>query len=223
MIRAVIFDIDGTLIDSVDQHTAAWVEALRHFGIEVPPGRMHHEIGKGGDQLLPVFLPPDRLEREAEEISQYRADLFKRQYLPRISALPGVPALFQRLRLAGQKIALASSGKADEVKAYAQIAGVTDLVDMTTSADDAAHSKPAPDIFEAALAKLAPIRAEECVVVGDTPWDVLAAQGAGLACVGVLSGGFPEAELKEAGAVAVYRDAEDLLANYDTSPLAPSA
>lgn len=220
MIRAVIFDVDGTLIDSVDQHAAAWVEALRHFGIEVSPGDMRHEIGKGGDQLLPMFVPADRLAREGEEINRFRAELFKRNYLPLVRALPGVPALFQRIRLAGQTIALASSGKADEVKAYSELAGVTELVDMTTTADDAEHSKPEPDIFVAALAKLAPIPAEECLVIGDTPWDVIAAKRAGVACIGVLSGGFPEAELRQAGAIAVYRDPEDLLMSYTESPLA---
>ena len=219
MIKAVIFDIDGTLIDSVDLHAAAWVEALHHFGIDVPYGNMRHEIGKGGDQLMPVFVPQERFEREGDEISRFRADLFKRRYLQRIKPLAGVPALFQRIREAGQVIALASSGKADEVKTYAQIAGVTDLVDVTASADDAERSKPEPDIFGAALAKLAPIEAAECVVVGDTPWDVIAARRAKLACIGVLSGGFSTAELSDAGAIAVYDGPEDLLTTYESSPL----
>lgn len=223
MTRAVIFDIDGTLIDSVDQHAAAWVEALSHFGIEVAVDRMHREIGKGGDQLLPVFVPADRIEREGDAISRFRADLFKRKYLPSITALPGVPALFRRIRRDGATIALASSGKAEEVSAYAKIAGVEGLVDVTASADDAEHSKPAPDIFEAALAKIAPIAAEDCVAVGDTPWDVIAAKAARLACIGVLSGGFAEADLRDAGAIAVYRDAAHLLADYDASPLRGSS
>jgi beta-phosphoglucomutase-like phosphatase (HAD superfamily) len=219
MIKAVIFDIDGTLIDSVDLHAAAWVEALRHFGIDVPYATMRHEIGKGGDQLLPLFVSSGRLEREGSEISEFRADLFKREYLSRIRPFPAVPALFRRIRGAGQTLALASSGKADEVENYSRIAGVTDLVDTTTSADDAEHSKPEPDIFVAALGKVAPIPAEQCVVIGDTPWDGIAAKRAGVAFIGVLSGGFPEGELREASAIAVYRDAEDLLANYETSPL----
>lgn len=219
MIRAVIFDIDGTLIDTVDLHAAAWVEALRHFGIDVPYGTMRHEIGKGGDQLLPLFVPPERLERDQEEISRFRAELFERDYLHRIRPLPAVPALFRRIRDAGQTVALASSGKADEVEKYSKIAGVTDLVDATISADDAEHSKPEPDIFTAAIEKVAPIPAAECVVIGDTPWDGIAAKRAGVAFIGVLSGGFPEDELRGASAIAVYRDAEDLLAKYESSPL----
>jgi HAD superfamily hydrolase (TIGR01549 family) len=221
MTRAIIFDVDGTLIDSVDLHAAAWVEALKHFNIDVPFGDMRHQIGKGGDQLLPLFLSPERLAREEETISEFRSELFKRKYLPVVKPFPGVPALFQRIRLDGTRIALASSGKADEVENYARIAGVTELIDVATTADDADSSKPAPDIFQAALAKLAPIPPDECVVVGDTPWDVIAAKRAGLRIVGVLSGGFPEHELREAGAIAVFRDPEDLFVRYDESPLAP--
>jgi beta-phosphoglucomutase-like phosphatase (HAD superfamily) len=219
--RAVIFDVDGTLIDSVDLHAEAWVEALRHFGIAVPFRAMRHEIGKGGDQLLPVFVPAERLAREESTISGFRSDLFKRDYLPRVRPFAGVPTLFEALRGAGQTVALASSGKADEVARYAEIAGIATLVDVTVTADDAERSKPEPDIFAAALAKLAPLRAEECVVVGDTPWDGIAAGRAGIPFVGVLSGGFPEAELRAAGAVAIFRDPEDMLAGYAASPLAP--
>jgi HAD superfamily hydrolase (TIGR01509 family) len=220
MTRAVIFDVDGTLIDSVDLHAACWVEALRHFGIEAPFAALRHTIGKGGDQLLPDFVPAERLAREEDEISRYRSDLFKREYLARVRPFPGVPALFGRIRAAGQQIVLASSGKADEVERYAAIAGITDLIDGRTSADDAEHSKPAPDIFLAALTKLSPLRADDAVVVGDSPWDVLAAAKAGIRCVGVLCGGFPESELRDAGAIAIYRDPEDLLARYEGSPLA---
>jgi HAD superfamily hydrolase (TIGR01509 family) len=220
MIRAVIFDVDGTLIDSVDLHAAAWMEALRHFGIEVAFGDIRSQIGKGGDQLLPVFVPRERLEQEEEAISAFRSDLFKRDYLSRVRVFPGVPALFQKIRSTGRTIALASSGKADEVENYARIAGITELIDVSTTADDAEHSKPEPDIFEAALAKLAPIPAEECVVIGDTPWDVIAATKAGLKTIGVLSGGFAEAELRDAGAIAIYKDPEDLFAGFDDSPLA---
>ncbi len=219
MNRAVIFDIDGTLIDSVDLHAECWVEALREFDVEVTAERMHHEIGKGGDQLLPLFLSPERLAREGEAIAAFRADLFKRSYLPHVKAFAAVPELFARLRASGRRIALASSGKADEIKVYARIAGISELVDVAISADDAARSKPAPDIFRATLTALAPIPAEACLAIGDTPWDVIAAKGAGLGCVGVLSGGFGEAELRAAGAVAIYRDPADLLARIAASPL----
>jgi phosphoglycolate phosphatase-like HAD superfamily hydrolase len=177
-------------------------------------------IGKGGDQLLPVFVSAQRLADEEQIISDFRSDLFKGQYLPRVRAFPGVPALFQRVRLGGMKIALASSGKAEEVENYARIAAVTDLIDLATTADDVKRSKPEPDIFEAALAKLAPLSAGESIVIGDTPWDVIAAKKAGLRTIGMLCGGFPEDDLRDAGAIAIFKDPEDLFARYDGSPLA---
>lgn len=219
MSRAAIFDIDGTLIDSVALHAEAWVAALAHFHVTVTFDAMRHEIGKGGDQLLPQYLPGDKLAAEREQIAAYRGELFKARYLDRVKAFPSVPELFRALRNAGVAIALASSGKADEVKRYVEIAGVTGLVDVQTTADDAEASKPAPDIFLAAMTKLAPIAASDAVVIGDSPWDIIAAKRAGLRSVGVLCGGFAEAELREAGASAIYRDPADLLANLKGSPL----
>jgi HAD superfamily hydrolase (TIGR01509 family) len=221
MTRAVIFDIDGTLIDTVDLHAAAWVEALRHFGTEVAFQDMRAQIGKGGDQILHGLLPPDVIESRGEEIQDFRAKLFKRDYLPRARPFPCVRPLFERIRASGQKAVLASSGKADEVEAYQKIAGIEDLVDGATSSDDADSSKPFPDIFQAALAKLSPLRPDEAVVVGDTPYDAEAARKARIPAVGVLSGGFPEESLRAAGCVAVFEGPADLLTRYDSSPLAP--
>ena len=221
MIRAVIFDVDGTLVDTNDLHTASWVEALRHFGHEIPFETVRRQMGKGGDQLMPAVLPREVVERQGEEIEAYRGDLFKRDYLPKAKAFPGVPALLRRVRDAGQRVVLASSSKADEVERYKEIAGIAGLTDAETTKDDAERSKPSPDIFRAALEKIAPIPPEEAVVVGDSPFDAEAAGKLGLRAVGLLCGGFPEDELRRAGFVALYRDPADLLANYDRSPLAP--
>jgi len=220
LIRAVIFDVDGTLVDTNDLHAASWAEAFLHFGHRIPQDRIRHEIGKGGDTLMPALLPRDALERQGEGIEAFRKDLFMREYLPRARAFPEVPALFRRIRAAGQKIVLASSSSAEEVERYTGIAGIADLIDAATTKDDAEHSKPFPDIFQAALERLAPIPAEEAVVVGDTPYDASAAQKAGLRAVGLLCGGFPEDELRRSAFVALYRDPADLLANYEASPLA---
>jgi len=220
MIKAVIFDVDGTLVDTVDLHAEAWVETLRHFGVEVAFSDMRAQIGKGGDQILHGLLPPDMLERRGEEIEAFRADLFKRDYWPKARAFPGVRELFEHIRAAGQRAVLASSGKADEVEGYTKLANIADLIEAATSSDDAERSKPFPDIFQAALDTLSPLSADEAMVVGDTPYDAEAARNAGLKMVGVLSGGFSERSLREAGCVAVYRDPEDLLRNYDSSPLA---
>jgi HAD superfamily hydrolase (TIGR01509 family) len=215
----VIFDVDGTLIDTVDLHAASWAVALRRYGCDVTHDEVRRQIGKGGDQLMPVFLPPEVVERQGEEIEAFRKQLFMRDYLPKARGFPGVPALFRRLRAAGQRIVLASSAKGDELARYKEIAGITGLVDAETSSDDAEHSKPYPDIFQAALQRLAPLGAADAVVVGDTPYDAEAAVKAGIRPVGVLCGGFPAADLRAAGCIALYRDPEDLLAQYEQSPL----
>ena len=220
--RAVIFDIDGTLLDSVDLHAKAWVEAFAHFGVETDAAKVRSQIGKGGDELMPVFLPPERIEREGKEIESYRSDLFKRKYLPEVRPFPAVRPLFERIRAAGLKIALASSGKGPEVELYQEILWIADLVDVVTSSDDADRSKPHPDIFEAAAQKLEGFGKDEMIVIGDTPYDAQAASKAGLRTIGVLCGGFPEADLSGAGCVAIYRDPQDLLDGFDRSLLATS-
>jgi HAD superfamily hydrolase (TIGR01509 family) len=221
VVRAVIFDVDGTLVDTNDLHTASWVEAFRRFGHEVPYDTVRRQMGKGGDQLMPAVLPRDVFERQGREIGEYRSDLFMREYLPRARAFPEVPALLRRVREAGQRVVLASSSSAEEVERYKEIAGIAGLADAETTKDDAEHSKPAPDIFRAALERIAPIPAEEAVAVGDSPFDAEGAAKVGLRAVGVLCGGFPEDAMWAAGFVALYRDPADLLANYDRSPLAP--
>ena len=220
MLKAVIFDVDGTLVDSVDLHARAWQEALAHFGKRVEYERVRYQIGKGGDQLMPVFLSEEELDEFGEELEKYRGDLFKREYLSRVKAFPSVRELFERVEREGLQIALASSAKADELKTYKKIADIEDLVEEETSADDAEKSKPHPDIFEAALARLDDVSPSEAVVVGDTPYDAEAAGKAGVRTIGLLCGGFPEADLRAAGCVRIYRDAAHLLAEYDTSPLA---
>lgn len=223
MPKAVIFDVDGTLIDTVDLHAAAWAQAFRHFGVETKVEDVRHEIGKGGDQLMPVFVPPDLLEQRGKEMETYRSELFKRDYLPRAKPFPQVRDLFERIRAAGQKIVLASSGKKDEVERYKKIVGIGDLIDAETTSDDAERSKPHPDIFQAALERIKPLGPADALVVGDTPYDAEAAGKAGLRTVGVLCGGFPETELRAAGCIAIFRDPADLLANYDRSPLRADA
>ena len=220
MLKAVIFDIDGTLIDSVDLHARAWQEALAHFGKRVEYERVRYQIGKGGDQLMPVFLSEEELARFGEELEKYRGELFKREYMSRIEGFPAVRELFERIDREGLRIALASSAKADELKTYKRIARIEDLVEEETSSDDAEKSKPHPDIFEAALERLGDVKPAEAIVVGDTPYDAEAAGKAGLKTVGVLCGGFPEEDLRAAGCVRVYRDPADILANFDASPLA---
>ena len=218
--KAAIFDIDGTLLDSVDLHAEAWVEAFRHFGVETDRVEVRSQIGKGGDELMPVFLSDAQLRDEGETIEAYRSDLFKRAYRDRVKPFPGVRALFERLRTEGTTIALASSGKRSEVEHYQQVLGIEDLVEAATSSDDAERSKPHPDIFQAALKRLDGVDRSEIVVLGDTPYDAQAAGKAGLATIGLLCGGFPEADLRAAGCIAIYRSPQHLLDDFESSPLA---
>jgi HAD superfamily hydrolase (TIGR01509 family) len=213
MAAAFLFDIDGTLIDSVDLHAHAWQEALKQFGFEVPYHDVRWQIGKGGDQLLPVFVPEDRLQNLKPIIEKYRGELFKRKYLPRVKPFPGVRDLFLRIRRDGHHIALASSATADELEEYKKLLNVDGLVDAQTSSADVDCSKPCPDVFEIASQRLG-VEPVKALVVGDTPYDAIAAREAGLESVGVLCGGFPEDELRKEGCVSIYRDPADLLDHY---------
>jgi HAD superfamily hydrolase (TIGR01549 family) len=215
MIKAVIFDIDGTLVDTVDLHAQAWKEAFKRYGKDIPFAQIRHQIGKGGDQLMPVFFSREELDEFGEEMEEYRSELFKRDYLPRARAFPKVRELFERIKADDKRIALASSAKEEELAAYKRIARIEDLVEEESSADDAERSKPHPDIFEAALERLKLSSTDEAVVVGDTPYDAEAAGKLKLRTIGVLSGGFPERELLAAGCIAIYDDPADLLAHYD--------
>lgn len=217
-ISAGVFDIDGTLVDSVDLHARAWRDAFLAFGKDVPLPALRAQMGKGGDQLMPLFLSQVELEKFGEEMEAYRGALYKRDYLPQVRAFPGGRALFQRLKADGIALALASSARADELGIYKRLAQIEDLVQVEVSADDAARSKPHPDIFRAALAALGNPAAGGVLVVGDSPYDAQAAGKLGLRTIGVLSGGFPEDWLRESGAVAIYRDLVDLLARYEQSP-----
>jgi HAD superfamily hydrolase (TIGR01549 family) len=220
MIKAIIFDIDGTLVDSVDLHAQAWKEAFKHFGKDIPFEDVRHQIGKGGDQLLPVFFSKEELKKFGEEMEKYRGQLFKRDFLPKVKPFPKVRELFQRIISDDLRIALASSAKEEELKEYKKIAHIEDLVEEETSADDADKSKPHPDIFEAALERLGDIKPSEAIVVGDTPYDAQAAGKIPLRTIGVLCGGFPEAELKAAGCIEIYKDPADLLAHYEDTLIA---
>lgn len=218
MIKAVIFDVDGTLIDSVDLHAQAWKEAFKHFGKDIPYQQVRHQIGKGGDQLMPVFLTAAELEEFGKRLEEFRGELFKREFLDRVRVFPKVRELFQRIKADDKQIALASSAKEEELAVYKRIAHIDDLVEEEASSDDAEKSKPHPDIFAAALDHLE-VEAAAAIAIGDTPYDAEAAGKLGIRTIGLLCGGFPEAELLGAGCAAIYDDPEDLLARYDESVL----
>jgi len=203
-------------VDSVDLHAKAWQDAFAHFGHAISFEKIRSQIGKGGDQLMPVFLSQAELKKRGEEIEKWRSEHFKRTYLGQVKSFPKVRELFQRLLDDGWKLALASSAKQDELDAYKRIANITDLLDTETSSQDAEESKPHPDIFEAALARLK-ADPRDCIVIGDSPYDAEAATKARIASIGFLSGGFPEADLRRAGFRAIYAGPSDLLDRYEHS------
>jgi membrane protein len=214
--RAALFDVDGTLVDTNDLHAAAWREAFLNFGLDKPLEAIRWQVGKGGDNLIPALFP-DLSEERRDEIEAFRSELFKRCYLPRATPFPEVRALFERLVADGVKIVLASSSHAEEVAYHLSLVAAGGLVFATTSKDDVESSKPCPDIFAAALGRVAPLGPEEAAVVGDTPWDAQAATRLGLRVVGFRSGGFPDQALADAGACELYDGPADLLARYDAS------
>ena len=216
---ALLFDIDGTLVDSVDLHARAWQEAFEHFGKRLAFGDIRAQIGKGGDQLMKEFLPPQELEQSGEKLEKYRSDLYKQKYFPQVHPFPGVRELFQAILQRKIHIALASSAKGDELQRYKEIANIADLVETETSADDAERSKPHPDIFAVALERAGNAPKDRVYVIGDSPWDAIAATRLGVRTIGVLCGGFPEADLRKAGAMAIYRGPADLLERLDQSPI----
>jgi HAD superfamily hydrolase (TIGR01509 family) len=216
-IRGVIFDIDGTLIDSNDAHARAWVDALAEYGIEVPFERARRMIGMGSDKLLPELAGVEKESTLGREIADRRGEIFKKRYQPTLVAFPGSRDLLLRMRDAGLALAVATSAKGDELHAFLDVAGVADLVEEATSSSDVTRSKPDPDIVAAALDKLG-LDPGEVLMVGDTPYDVEAASRAGISAVAVRCGGWSDEDL--AGAVAIYDGPADILRRFDESPFA---
>jgi HAD superfamily hydrolase (TIGR01509 family) len=168
---------------------------------------------------MPAFLSEEQLKAFSEELEEYRSELFKKEYLQRVQPFPEARTLIAKITADGKKVALASSAKQKELEHYKELLGVEDFLDGETNADDADQSKPEPDIFLAAMAELGNPEPEETVVIGDTPYDAIAARKAGLQTIGVLCGGFPEEWLRDEGCVEIYKSPADLLARYEESLL----
>lgn len=213
--NAVILDIDGTLIDSNDAHARAYEDAGRELGFDIPFERVRPLIGKGGDKVLPEVTGIEEDSPDGERITERKGEIFRERYLPTLKPLPGARQLLHRFRDDSMKLVIATSAGKDDLKGLLEQAGVADLIQDATSADDAEESKPDPDIVLAAL-KQAGFPPEEIVMIGDTPYDVEAATRAGVRIVGVRCGGWGDQDLQ--GAIAVYDDPADLLDRYDESP-----
>src|SRR5947199_2021448 len=214
-VLAFIFDIDGTLVDSNELHVDSWDCAFRRFGKQFPREKLRAQIGKGSDQYLPEFLTPDEIDRFGKELDDYRSDLFRKEYLPKVRPFPKVRELFQRIRDDHKQIVLASCGKKAETEYYVKLLKIENLIESYTSGHDADNSKPAPDIFAASLKKLGGISPADAVAVGDTRFDIEAAAKAGMKTIAFLCGGTSGSVLREAGAIAIYSDPADFLAHYD--------
>ena len=214
-VLAFIFDVDGTLVDSNELHVDSWDRAFRRFGKQFAPERLRAQIGKGSDQYIPAFLTPEEIKRFGKDLDEYRSELFRREYLPKVRPFPKVRELFQCIHDDNRRIMLASSGKKVDTKYYIDLLNIGDLIDGYVSGDDADSSKPAPDIFTTSLNKLGDISPDDAVTVGDTRFDIEAAKKAGLKTIAFVCGGTPESVLRETGAIAIYRDPADFLAHYN--------
>jgi membrane protein len=217
-IRAVLFDIDGTLVDSNDMHVLAWEEAFASVGACFDRQLIHSQIGKGTDMLVPTLVP-EADQALQEKLGLAHGDVFKSKFLEKVTPFPRARDLLAHVQAAGQMVVLASSASAEELDHYLGLLDARALVGATTSADDVENTKPAPDIFAAALRKVAPLSPDEVIVVGDSPYDVEAAAKCGISTVALRSGKFSDEELRDAGAVALYDDVAALLADLDNSPL----
>ena len=206
-----VFDIDGTLIDSVDLHAQSWLETFKRFGVQARFADVRRHIGEGADRLIPAFVPAEMSNGVRKQIEEFRSQLFKREYLGKVKPFPKVKELFAHIKAKRCKLVLASSCSANEIDQYKAIAGIADMSDHDVTADDAGTSKPSPDIFLKALDRLAPIEPFQTCVIGDTKYDGEAARAANIPFVGLLCGGSSKEELDRAGAVAVYADPADLL------------
>jgi HAD superfamily hydrolase (TIGR01509 family) len=212
MPRGVLFDVDGTLVDSNFLHVIAWYRAFRALGHRVHSTRLHQLIGQGSPRLVTSVLGHDD-----DEVVAAHADFFAASRWE-LQAFPEVEALLRRTSGAGLQVVLASSASQEDMQHMTDAIGDDLPLDAVTTADDVEAAKPEPDIVQAAL-DAADLRAEDAVFVGDTVWDVEAAGKAGVECVALLAGGIAESLLRDAGAVEVYADAADLLAHFDDSAL----
>ncbi len=213
-----LLDIDGTLLLSNDAHARAWRDALREFGFDIPLERLRRLIGMGSEKLLPAIDPTLRPDREpGTSIVKRRTKLFLEHWLPTLQPAPGARDFLLRLRACGIARIVATSAKAEELTALLRAARIDDLIEGSTTSDDADRSKPDPDIVEAAL-QTAGVDAKEAVLIGDTPYDLQAAQRAEVAMIGVRCGGWSDEALK--GAIALYDDPAHLVQAFSSSPLA---
>jgi HAD superfamily hydrolase (TIGR01549 family) len=219
-LRAILLDVDGTLIDSNSQHAQAWVDVCSEYGYDVEFEKVRRMIGMGGDRVLPELTGLEEDSELGEQITSRRGEIFREEYLPQLEPFPRVRELLERMKGEGYALVAASSASVEDLKKLLEKAGVDDLFHERTSSDDAESSKPAPDIIHAALQR-AGCRPDEVVMIGDTPYDVKAANRAAVECIAFRCGGWDDDAL--VGAIEIYEDATDMLRHYPRSVVAAGA
>lgn len=212
---AAILDVDGTLVDTNYQHAIAWYRAFRQYDKLIPVWRIHRHIGMGGDQLVGALAGEDWEEEHGEDVRTAEKALYL-ALIEEVEPFEGARELIVDLKEMGSSVVLASSAKENEVDHYLDLLDARELVDAWTTSADVEATKPEPDLVQAAMEKAG---GGDAVMVGDATWDVEAAKRAGIQTVAVLTGGFSEAELREAGAVEVFESVEDLRKSVASTPL----
>ncbi len=213
MIKGILFDVDGTLVMSNDQHALAWQEAFAEYGYPIAYDDIRKLIGKGGDKLISE-INPDLNEEEGDgrKIKNLRSEIFMKKYANTLHSTPGARQLVMAIQEAGLKTIVASSAKESELESLLIAGGVQDLLTESTTSDDVDNSKPDPDIVQVALGKIGH-KADEVIMIGDTPYDIEAASNAGVKCIAVRCGGWTDDNLQ--GAVAIFKDPADILDHFD--------
>ncbi|HEX7203339.1 MAG TPA: HAD family hydrolase [Arthrobacter sp.] len=215
--RGVLFDVDGTLIDSSYIHTVSWWGAFRQQGYDVPMASIHRHVGMGGDRLVDSLLPGGRDRALDPEILASHGALYASHW-PSLRALDGAKDLLAQCHAGGLAVALASSARRKDLEVMKSILDAEAFIDAATSANDAKNSKPAPDILVAALEAIN-VQAADAIYIGDAVWDMQAAAALEIPAIGVTCGGVSAGELRDAGAVEVYEGPRDLLRNLPSSAL----
>jgi HAD superfamily hydrolase (TIGR01509 family) len=220
LLEGVIFDVDGTLVDSNDAHAKSWVDTFAEAGYDVPFDVVRPLIGMGGDKLLPRTIGIRNDSKEGKKLSGRRSEIFRERYMPHLRPFPGSRDLVSRIRSHGLKAIVATSARDDELKGLLRAAEVEDLMEEKATASDAERSKPDPDIVDAAIEESG-TSADKLVMIGDTPYDVQAATKARVRCIAFRSGGWSDQDLR--GAAEIYDGPADLLSHYTTSLIGKEA
>jgi HAD superfamily hydrolase (TIGR01549 family) len=211
---AAVLDLDGTLVDTNYHHALSWYRAFRRFEITIPVWRLHRHVGMGGDKFVAAVAGDDVEARRGDELREAWEELFD-QVIDEVAPLEGVRDLVVAFRERGQEVVLASSSVQKHFDHFIDLLEIGDEVDGWTTKDDVEASKPEPDLVQAAMRK---VESDEAVMLGDTPWDVEAARRAGVETVCLITGGFSEQELFEAGAAGVFESLDELRAHLNETP-----